>query len=378
MESASGNFSEIGVPRETRDGETRVALSPEVVKKLLKKGFKINVEKGAGVLAGFSDEDFSKEGAKIVSIEEALACPVVAKINRPSQDEILKLKPGSLLIAFLEPYNKDGFFEKLAEVKVNSIAMELIPRTSRAQSMDALSSQANIAGYRAVIEGAAQYRRFFPMMMTSAGSAKQAKVAVLGVGVAGLQAISTARRLGGQVEAYDVRPEVKEQIISVGAKVIELDVGESGTGQGGYAKELSAEAKAKQQQLLTEKLKKFDVIVTTANIPGRKSPTLVTEEAVRGMRTGSVIVDMAAANGGNCPLTEAGKIVTKHGVVLIGLTNFAAMVPADASHFYGHNIMHMVNLINEVQNGKPRGLDLNDDILAASLATLDGAVRLSK
>jgi H+-translocating NAD(P) transhydrogenase subunit alpha len=366
----------IGIPKEL-NSETRVALAPETVKKLVKKGHQILVQSGAGVAAGFPDSEFTKEGARIVSRDEALKCEVVFKVNRPEPSEILTMTPGTLLAAYLEPHKDDGLFNKLAEMKINAVAMELIPRTSRAQAMDALSSQANIAGYRAVVEAATVYGSFFPMMMTAAGSAKPAKVAVLGVGVAGLQAISTAKRLGGQIEAYDIRPEVKEQIISVGAKPIELDVGEEGSGQGGYAKELSESAKAKQQQLLTEKLKKFDIIITTANIPGRKSPVLVTEDAVKGMKPGSVIVDMAAANGGNCPLTEADKITVKHGVTLVGHTNYARMMPNVASRFFGMNLFHLIGLFVDEKTQK-LNLNLQDDIIAASLTTLNGEIRMKR
>jgi len=365
----------IGIPKETRIGETRVAVSPDVVKKFVKRGFSVTVEQGAGNAAGFPDGTFTQVGAQIQS--NILKSEVVLKVNKPTPQEILQMKPGTITASFLEPYVQDGTFEKLAEMKVNALAMELIPRTSRAQSMDALSSQANIAGYRAVIEAAAQYSRFFPMMMTSAGSAKPARVAVLGVGVAGLQAISTAKRLGCVVEAYDIRPEVKEQILSVGAKVIELEVGEEGSGTGGYARELSDGAKARQQQLLTEKLKKFDVIITTANVPGRKSPILVTEDAVKGMRAGSVIIDMAAANGGNCPMTEAEKVVAKNGVVIVGFTNYPAKVPADSSNFFGHNLMHLLDLIWDEKN-KAINVNLTDDIIAASLVTHNGEIRFKK
>jgi NAD(P) transhydrogenase subunit alpha len=239
--------------------------------------------------------------------------------------------------------------------------------------MDVLSSQANIAGYRAVIEATSRYGRFFPLMMTSAGSSKPAKVMVLGAGVAGLQAIATAKRLGGSIEAYDVRAEVKEQIQSLGAKFVELDVGEEGSGKGGYAKELSEEGKKRQQQLLTERLKKCDIIISTANIPGRKAPVLITEEAVQGMRAGSVIIDMAAANGGNCPLSEAGKIVVKHGVTLVGHTNYPAMMPADSSNFYGNNLINLLGILVEAKDGKLHlNLNLQDDIIAAILVTHKG------
>lgn len=366
----------IGIPKESREGETRVAISPAAVKKLKKKGFTVSVERGAALAAGFSDEDLQKEGAELVDASAALGAEIVFKMHPPTAGELAKLKRGALFFSHMEPYKPDNMLSKLAEAGVNSVAMELIPRTSRAQSMDSLSSQANIAGYRAVLEAAIRYPRFFPMMMTSAGMAKPAKLAVLGVGVAGLQAIATARRLGTAVEAYDVRPEVKEQILSLGAKFIDIDIGESGAGQGGYAKELSPEAKAKLDAGLQERLTKFDVVVTTANIPGKKSPTLVTEATVKGMRTGSVIVDMAAANGGNCPLTEAGRIVTKHGVTIIGFTNYPGLVPGDASAFYANNLINLLELfLEKKESGIALKYDLNDDIVAAALATRDGELR---
>ena len=359
----------VGIPKETRNAETRVAATPESVRKLIKKSLQVRIERGAGQAAGFPDEAYTAVGALLTDAAGALGSEIVLKFHKPSQGELLQMKKGALLVCFIEPYNKDGTIERLAELGVDCIGMELIPRTSRAQSMDALSSQAGIAGYRAVLEAASRYGRFFPMMMTSAGSSKACKLAVLGAGVAGLQAIATARKLGAQVEAYDIRPEVKEQITSLGAKNIEVEVGESGTGTGGYAKELSEDAKRKQQEVLSEKLKKFDVIVSTANVPGRKSPVLITEDAVRGMRPGSVIVDMAAANGGNCPLSEQDKIVLKHGVTIVGLTNFPGLVPADSSHFYSQNL---VNLLAVTHTGND--LNLADDIVAASLVTHKGTV----
>lgn len=363
----------IGLPKEKRADETRVALSPDSVKKLCKKGFRVHVERSAGVLAGFSDLDYTFDGVELVDTKAAFDADVIFKINRPREEEISLMKRGTLLISYIEPYTKDGLLEKLAKAGIDTMGVELIPRTSRAQSMDVLSSQANIAGYRAVIEAAARYGRFVPLMMTSAGSAKPAKVMVLGAGVAGLQAIATAKRLGGTVEAYDVRAEVKEQIQSLGAKFVELDVGEEGSGQGGYAKELSEAAKVRQQQLLTERLKKCDIIISTANIPGRKAPVLITEEAVKGMRAGSVIIDMAAANGGNCPLSEANKVVIKHGVILVGLTNYPALVPADSSNFYGNNLISLLGILVESKDGKlALNLNLEDDIIASVLVTHKG------
>jgi NAD(P) transhydrogenase subunit alpha len=366
----------IGLPKEIRAEEARVALTPEAIRKLCKKGFKVWVERSSGVKAGFRDSDYTMEGVEMTDTRTALSAEIVVKIHRPTPEEVSQMKKGSVLICFTEPYKQDGLSEKLAQAGIETFSMELIPRTSRAQSMDALSSQANIAGYRAVIEAASRYGRFFPLMMTSAGSAKPAKVMVLGAGVAGLQAIATAKRLGAVVEAYDIRPEVKEQIQSLGGKVVELDVGESGSGQGGYAKELSEEAKKRQQQLLTERLKKCDIIISTANIPGRKAPVLITEEAVKGMRTGSVIVDMAAGNGGNCPLSEADRVVVKEGVTLVGHTNFPTMMPTDSSNFYAHNLIALLDLMVQSTDGKQTlNINLEDDIIAASLVTHKGDVR---
>ena len=365
----------VGVLKETRAGETRVAATPDSVKKLVKRGLSVRIERMAGDRAHFPDDAYAAAGAELVDEATAIASDIIFKVNKPTSAEILKMKKGTLLISFAEPYNKDGTLEKLAEMGVDALAMELVPRTSRAQSMDALSSQAGIGGYRAVIEAAAQYGRFFPMMMTSAGSSKPCKMGILGAGVAGLQAIATARRLGAVVEAYDIRPEVREQIASLGAKNIEIDVAEEGSGTGGYARELSDAAKQKQQAALMEKLKTFDIIISTANIPGRKAPTLITEDAVRGMRAGSVIVDMAAATGGNCPLTEAGKTVIKHGVTIVGLTNFPALVPSDSSHYYSQNLVNLLDLVwVQKENGRTLELDLSDDIIAASLVTHKGAL----
>jgi NAD(P) transhydrogenase subunit alpha len=369
----------IGLPKEIRQDESRVGLTPEAIKKLAKKGFRFRVEKSAGEKAGFPDSSYVMDGVELGDAQAVWHSDIIFKVHRPTEAEVSGMKKGSLLISLLEPYLKDGLFQKLAHQGVHSVAMELIPRTSRAQSMDVLSSQANIAGYRAVIEAGRHYGRFLPLMMTSAGSSKPAKVMILGVGVAGLQAIATAKRLGASVEAYDIRPEVKEQIVSLGAKVVELEIGEEGSGQGGYAKELSAEGKAKQQALLTERLKKCDIIISTANIPGRRAPVLITEEAVKGMRPGSVIVDMAAANGGNCPLSEAHQVVVKHGVTLIGLMNYPSLVPTDSSQFFANNLVSLLSLMLEDQAGQPQlKFDLQDDIIAAALVTYQGEVRLKQ
>jgi len=255
------------------------------------------------------------------------------------------MQDGAVLISLIELCEDDGTLSVIFDKELRTFALEKIPRISRAQSMDALSSQSNISGYRAVIEATTRFGRFVPMMMTSAGSAKPARVVVLGVGVAGLQAIATARRLGAEVFAYDIRPETREQILSLGAKPIDLDVGENGSGEGGYAKELSEESKALEQQLLADELKKAHIIITTALIPCRKAPVLVTPEVVAGMRKGSVIVDMAAATGGNCPLTQEDEVIVEHGVTLVGHTNYAALMPADASLFYVKNIANLLDLI---------------------------------
>lgn len=358
----------IGIAKETRAGETRVAGTPDSVKKLIKKGHEVQVARGAGDLAGYSDAAYEASGAKLVDSAAVLASDIVLKIVKPTPDEILKMKKGTVLLSLLEPHANDGTMAKLAEMGVSAMAMEFIPRTSRAQSMDVLSSQAGVAGYRAVIEAASRYGRFFPMSMTSAGSVKACRLAVLGVGVAGLQAIASARRMGAIVEAYDVRKEVREQILSLGAKNIELELGEEGSGTGGYARELSVDAQQRQQQALAEKLKKFDIIISTANIPGRKSPVLILEDAVKGMRQGSVIIDMAAANGGNCPLSEPDKVVVKHGVIIVGITNFAALVPADASSFFAQNLVNLIDILKDPQGE----LNLQDDIVAAALATHKG------
>ncbi len=367
---------QIGIPAEMTAGETRIAVSPENVKKFKQKGFEVLIEKDAGAKSFFNDADYSKMGAQIVERDQAWSAEVVIKVNPPTPEEMAKLKAGSYLISMLDPFTAD--LSKYANAKINAIAMELVPRTSRAQSMDVLSSQANIAGYRAVLEAVTHYPRFFPMMMTSAGMAKPAKLIVLGVGVAGLQAIATARRLGASVDAFDIRPEVKEQILSLGAKYVEINVGESGTGTGGYAKELSPEAKAKQQAELTERLKKYDVVITTANIPGRRAPILVTAEAVKGMRPGSVIVDMAAPTGGNCEWTEPGKIVEKSGVKIIGLKNLAGLSACDSSHFFGSNVLSLLDLfVQKKDNAFAWNINLEDDIIAATLVTYQGQVRFA-
>ncbi len=359
----------IGIPKETQSGEARVALTPDVARKLLNKGFSLRIERGAGLSAGFDDKDYSAVGVDLADRAEVLASAIVVKVRKPDLDEVAAMSDGSLYAGFIETCEEsDAVLQAMLEKNIQVMALERIPRISRAQSMDALSSQSNIAGYRATIEAAARYGRFFPLMMTSAGSAKPARVVILGVGVAGLQAIATARRLGGDVYAYDIRPETREQIESLGAKPIDLDLGEAGSGEGGYAKELSDEAKARQQQLLADELAKAHVIITTALIPCRPAPTLISEEVVQRMRRGSVIVDLAAANGGNCPLTKADKVIEKHGVVLVGHTNYPSMMAGDASSFFANNIANLLAImVNESDSGLVFKDFAEDEITAAAL-----------
>lgn len=365
---------QLGIPNENRDGnlnENRVCATPDVIKKILKLGFVVVVEKGAGARAGFFDEDYVKVGAKVGSVNETFGSDAVLKINPPTTQEAEFLKENGVILSLIFSHENKSLVEFLKNKKVTVFAMEKLPRTSRAQSMDVLSSQANIAGYRAVIEATSHYGRFLPLMMTSAGMAKPARVIVLGAGVAGLQAIATAKRLGANVEAYDVRPEVKEQIESLGGKFIELKMQESGSGTGGYAKELSDEGKIEQQRLLTEKLKTADVIISTAAIPGRKAPVLVTKEAVGGMRRGSVVIDLAAATGGNCECTQSGKIITTdNGVKVVGTTNYPSLLAADASLFFGNNLYNFLALL-----GPNLKINFEDDLVAGTCISHNGEMR---
>ncbi len=358
----------IGVPNEHVSGECRVASTPEVTRKLVSKGFTVLVEDGAGVGSHYSNAAFEEAGARIVDKRTAFSVDIVVKVRKPTVEEINLMPEGSTGIGFIESCEDDEMHKAIHARNINYLAMEQIPRISRAQPMDALSSQSNIAGYRAVLEAAAHYGRFVPLMMTSAGSAKPARVVILGVGVAGLQAIATARRLGGEVFAYDVRPEVNEQIRSLGAKPIELDIGESGSGEGGYAKELSEQAKHKQQELLAEELKKAHIIISTALIPCRPAPTLITEDVVNNMRDGSVIVDLAAANGGNCPLTRADHVICHEGKIIIGHTNYPSMIAADASAFYARNIANLIEImVDKTDNGLVMKNFEEDEITKAAL-----------
>jgi NAD(P) transhydrogenase subunit alpha len=351
----------IGIPTERVAGETRVAMTPEVAKKLVGAGVQVLLEQGAGDSASYPDDAYREAGVEVTDAAGALACDIVVKVRKPTTDEVEGMREGAVYVGFAETCGEDPAIAAMQARGITVLAMERIPRISRAQAMDALSSQANIAGYRAVIEAASRYGRFFPVMMTAAGSAKPARVVVLGAGVAGLQAIATARRLGADVRAYDVRPETAEQIASLGAKPITLDIGESGTGEGGYAKELSDEAKARQQALLADELAKAHVIVTTALIPCRPAPVLVTEAVVERMREGSVIVDLAASTGGNCPLTEPDQVVSRHGVTLVGHTNYPAMMPTDASAFYAKNVSNLLGIMLDHGGETPVLKPLDDD-----------------
>jgi len=362
----------IAVPKEIAADEHRVALVPDAVAPLTKLGLEILVEKGAGTGAFFSDADYEKAGAKIVADDSQLygQADVVLKVQRPSDKEASMLREGAVMISFLQPASSADLIKILVERKITAFSMELVPRISRAQKMDALSSQANLAGYKAVLIAAASLGKYFPMLMTAAGTIPPAKVLVLGAGVAGLQAIATARRLGAQVSGYDVRPAVKEQVESLGAKFLEFQLSQKDTeDKGGYAKELSEEDKKRQQQWLADQTKDFDVVITTAAIPGRAAPRLITKETVERMRAGSVIVDLAAETGGNCELTEAGKEVVKHGVTIHGPVNLPATIPIHASQTYSRNISELLKLM--VKDSK-LNLDFKDEIIKGACVTHEG------
>ncbi|SAK46105.1 NAD(P)(+) transhydrogenase (AB-specific) [Caballeronia hypogeia] len=357
----------IGIPTETANGETRVAASPETVKKYVAQGHSVRIARGAGKHAAFTDEAYVTAGASLCDDEEALAAELVLKVRAPCDEEARHLKRGALVVGMLEPKN-DACVARLSNAGVIGFALEAAPRVTRAQSMDVLSSQANIAGYKAVMIAANHYPRFFPMLMTAAGTVKAARVLVLGAGVAGLQAIATAKRLGATVEASDVRPAVKEQIESLGGKFVDVpfetpEEEEIAKGAGGYARPMPAAWLQRQAALVAERAKIADIIVTTALIPGRAAPVLVTQDMVKSMKAGSVIVDLAAAAGGNCPLTEADRVVLKHGVTIIGHTNLPAMVAADASALYARNVLDFTKLIFD-KDGAYK-LDLDDEIVKA-------------
>jgi len=370
------------VPKERSEGETRVAASPETTKRLAKEGFEIMVESGAGAQAGFLDAAYTSHDATVLSEADAKkawgTADIVLKVAPLDQNPSLGMheadavREGGLVIGFGAPDKTLPVVKKLRDRKITFLAMELIPRISRAQSMDALSSQASIAGYKAVLLAASRLDKYFPLLMTAAGTIQPARVVIMGAGVAGLQAIATARRLGAVVEVSDVRPAVKEQVESLGGRFIDVPMEESGEGEGGYAKELSAEALKKQQEVVRKKIVAADVVITTALVPGRPAPKLVTEDMVKDMRHGAVIVDLAVVNGGNCELSEAGKDVVKHGVHILGHPNLAATVAADASLLYSRNLQ---TLLLHLAPKAELKLDLEDEIIAKSLLTHAGEVR---
>ena len=372
--------SKLFVPKEHAQGETRVAATPDSIKRLIKSGFEVTVEAGAGQGANIADKAYVEAGASVTEDAKSAwsSADVVAKIGPPlhnpklGADEVALLKDGAILVCHVWASKNLPLVKTLRDRRVSCLALELLPRISRAQSMDTLSSQANIAGYKAVVLGAARLGKYFPLLMTAAGTIQPAKVVIMGAGVAGLQAIATARRLGALVEVSDIRPEVKEQVASLGARFIDLPLQESGSGDGGYAKEVSAEFLQKQQAVIAAKIAAADVVITTAQVPGRPAPRLVTADMVKAMREGSVIVDLAADSGGNCELTENGKEVRKHGVLILGYSDLPTTMPEDASFLFARNVVALLALVQGKEGLK---LDLADEIIAGTLLTHAGEVR---
>lgn len=365
----------IGIPAETRPGETRVAATPETVRKLAAR-HQVLVEAGAGLRAAAPDAAYEAAGAAIVDGAAAFGADMVLKVHRPEAGELARMRRGAVLVGMLDPFDTDNL-AAMAAAGVSAFALEAAPRITRAQSLDVLSSQANIAGYKAVIVAANAYGRFMPMLMTAAGTVKAARVLVMGVGVAGLQAIATAKRLGAVIEASDVRPPVKEQVESLGAKFIDVPYltaqeREIAEGSGGYARPMPPDWMRRQAELVHERAKLADIVVTTALIPGRRAPLLIGEDTVRAMKPGSVIVDMAIAQGGNCPLTEYGRTVVRHGVTIVGEPNLAALVPADASALYARNVLDFLKLVLD-QDGNFH-IDREDEIVRATLVCAGGEV----
>jgi len=372
----------IGVPLETRPGETRVAATPETVKKLTAQGHQVVIQSGAGIGASQPDSAYEAVGATIGSAADAFGAEIVLKVRSPQEDELKQLKSGSVLIGMLDPFDNTGI-SAMAAQGITAFALEAAPRTTRAQSMDVLSSQANIAGYKAVLVAANEYQRFMPMLMTAAGTVKAARILILGAGVAGLQAIATAKRLGAVIEASDVRPAAKEQIESLGAKFVDVpfetdEEREIAKGVGGYARPMPESWMKRQAVQVAERAQQADIVITTALIPGRKPPVLLHSDTVANMKPGSVVIDLAAGRGengsGNCPLTRADQIVVNHGVKIIGYTNLPSMVAADASSLYARNVLDFMKLIvtPEAQLVIPAAAD--DDIVAACLMCRDGQV----
>jgi len=362
---------QIGVPKETAEGERRVALVPEVVKKLTGSGLDVVVERGAGDGAMIPDAQFEEAGATLGDVAAVWGADVVAKVAPPSAEEVVRLRSDGVLIGFLAPLTNAEGVRALAASGATAFALEAVPRISRAQSMDALSSQSNVAGYRAALIGAQEMGRFYPMLMTAAGTIRPATVLVLGAGVAGLQAIATARRLGAVVQGFDVRAVVKEQVESLGATFLEFDLGGDLEGEGGYAKELTPEQQARQQELMAEAIGKCDVVITTALVPGRRAPILVTEDAVRRMKPGSVIVDLAGEAGGNCELTEPGETVIRHDVKIVAPLNVPSSMAEHSSQLYARNIEALLGLM--VADGELK-LDFDDEVIAGACVTRGGEI----
>jgi NAD(P) transhydrogenase subunit alpha len=367
-----GDEIKLGVPRETAPGERRVALVPEVAAKLQQApGPEVVVEHGAGAGASFPDDAFEGAGARLGSREDAFGADVVVKVAPPGADEIELLREGAVLVGFLAPLTEPATATALAGAGVTALAMEAIPRITRAQAMDALSSQSTVAGYRAALIAAQELGRFFPMLTTAAGTVRPAKVLVLGVGVAGLQAIATARRLGAVVQGFDVRSAVREQVESLGARFLELDVEADAEGEGGYAKELDEDAQRRQRELLAAAMADVDAVITTALVPGKRAPLLVTRAAVEGMKPGSVVVDLAAEAGGNCELTEPGETVERERVTIAAPLNLPSTMAEHASQLYARNVQALLELI--VKEGKLE-LDFDDEVVAGACITRDGEI----
>lgn len=363
----------IGVLREKADNETRVALVPSMVSILTKANHEVLVESGAGSKAMFSDDKYKEAGAAIASKSADIfaQCDLVLKVQPLQDDEIGSLKEGSTFIGYMAPFTQKEAVKKIADKKVTSFAMDFIPRTTRAQSMDALSSQATAAGYYAVLTAATQLPKFFPLLMTAAGTIPPATVLILGAGVAGLQAIATAKRLGAKVEAFDPRVAVKEQVMSLGAQFIEMELPEDMETSGGYAKEATEEFIKKEHEAIGARLPKVDVVITTAQVFGKAAPVLITEEMVKKLRPGSIIIDLAAEQGGNCPLTEPGKVIEKHGVVIDGTLNLPAKMPVHASQMYSKNITNLFKHIYGTESGE---LDFEDEITKGACITHGGEI----
>ena len=365
----------IAIPRETHPGESRVPIIPAVAKKLVQLGAKVVIESGMGTGAGFSDAEYVDAGASVIDDRNELisSADLLLRVRKPAQDEIALMKRGCIHISYLDPFNEHELVRAFRDAGVTAISMEMIPRTTRSQKMDALSSQANLAGYQMVIEAAMALPRIFPMMMTPAGTLKPADVLVIGAGVAGLQAIATAKRLGAKVTAFDTRPVVAEQVQSLGAKFLEIDLGETGETAGGYAKELTPEQVEKQRLAQKEVIAKSDVVITTAQVFGRKPPVLVTKDMIEGMQPGSVIVDMAAETGGNVEGSVPNETVEWSGVTIIGKGNLAGEVPVDASQMYSSNLFNLVE-DNWSEESHLFVVDFNDDILLGCIITHGGEI----